>query len=192
MNYIIKNIKTKDSFDYIKGVNLKDCVNGRYHNKQTLFKAAYNEEGINFSFYCEDDDIFSTMTEFNDNLYEEDVVEIFISCDRKLKKYIEIEISPLENILQLKITNDLKGHFEKEYIKEDIIIRKITKDEKGWLAEFFVPFKFLSYIGKKGDKWLFNAYRIDRSNNGFNFYALNPTLKAEYHHPENFIDLIFD
>jgi len=186
MKYIMQEEK------YDNGTLLKDCVNGKYHNKKAIFKATYNNEGLLFNFYCEDDDIFSTMTKFNDNLFNEDVVEIFISPDRNLKKYIEIEISPLENILQLNITNDLKGNFKTDFILKDEIKRKVIKNADSWTAEFFVPFSLLGIVGKKGDNWLFNAYRIDRNGSKFNFYALNPTFKPEFHHPENFIDLIFN
>jgi len=183
--------KLTDKQDTAEQVLLKDCISGKYHNKHTTFSAAYNEEGITFNFNCEDDDIFSTMTKFNDNIFDEDVVEVFISTDGDLKKYFEIEISPLENVLQLKVKNDLNGHFSIEYLLNDVIKRTIIKDSKGWKAEFFIPFTLLETTAKKGDKWLFNAYRIDRNGAGRNFYALNPTFKAEYHHPKYFTELIF-
>jgi hypothetical protein len=177
---------------YGNSILLKDCITGKFHKKETIFKAKYDKAGITFYFNCEDDDIFSTMTKFNDSLYNEDVVEVFICPDGHIKNYIEIEISPLENVLQLKVSNDLNGNFKTEYILNDEIKRKVIKNDKGWIAEFFVPFSILYAVGIKGDTWLFNAYRIDRDKASQNFYAINPTFKPEYHHPECFIDLIFD
>lgn len=184
---------SKKQISNAQKAELKDCVSGKAGKKKTMFCAAYSDDGITFKFECEDDDIYADITEFNGDLFKQDVVEVFVSTDGNLAKYIEIEVSPLENVLQLKIENrKLKGKIKKIYLQEDLIERKVTMTENGWDCEFFVPF---SLFGSNdiSRPWKFNAYRIDRvRKKRFNFYALNPTFKPKFHRPKYFIDLEFE
>lgn len=187
--YLLSKISINDA----KKAELKDCVSGKEGKKKTIFCAAYNDNGITFRFECEDDDIYADITEFNGNLFKQDVVEVFVSTDGDLAKYTEIEVSPLENILQLKVENrNLKGKIKTKYLQEDLIKRKVTMTKSGWDCEFFVPF---SVFGSNdiSRPWKFNAYRIDRAGKRrFDHYALNPTFKPKFHRPKYFIDLEFE
>jgi hypothetical protein len=46
---------------------------------------------------------------------------------------------------------------------------------------------------QKGDRWLFNLYRIDRGKNGQDEYsAWMPTGEINFHMPQKFGELVFE
>jgi len=53
----------------------------------TKVKTLYSETGIYFLFSCEDNKLTSTMKADNLNLYEEDVVEVFLWTDENFPVY---------------------------------------------------------------------------------------------------------
>ena len=54
---------------------------------------------------CEDRKLTSTLTEDNTDLYNEDVVEVFLWTDEEYPLYFEYEISPMNYELVLIIPN---------------------------------------------------------------------------------------
>lgn len=76
----------------------------------TKAKVIYSEKGIYFLFDCEDKKLTSTMKEDFLNLWEEDVVEVFLWTDESFPVYFEYEISPLNYELPIMVPN-YKGSF---------------------------------------------------------------------------------
>ncbi len=71
----------------------------------TKVKVLYSATGIYFLFDCEDTRLSATMTADNLNLWEEDVVEIFLWPDESFPVYFEYELSPLNYELPIIIPN---------------------------------------------------------------------------------------
>ena len=61
----------------------------------TRAKVLYSETGIYFLFDCEDKVLTASMTADNLNLWNEDVVEVFLWTEEDFPVYFEYEISPL-------------------------------------------------------------------------------------------------
>lgn len=152
-------------------------VNSSY---STQAKVLYSDTGIYFLFDCEDKKITSTMKSDNLNLWEEDVVEVFLWPQEDFPVYFEYELSPLNFELPILVPNN-KGKFLGWLPWNYDGDRKIQhatsvtggKKESGasiskWVAEFFIPYKLLTPLGKvppkSGTHWRANMYRIDHDN----------------------------
>lgn len=206
--YLCKRInnKSKINGDFNKvewsGINtiiLCDNTLGEIPKLRTFVKVAYDDDFLYVIFKCEDDYKKALKTKYNDKLYEEDVVEIFIDDNNDLKTYIEIEVNPLNTILHYSINNNLKGNILGYARVEEKINSAIINDGQNgdWSVEIAVPFsEFATPINnppKVGDKWHMNLYRIDRGQDSTDEYsAWCPTGKTDFHRPEYFGKLVFD
>ena len=145
---------------------------------QTETKVLYSETGIYFLFDCKDKKLASTMKADNLNLWEEDVVEVFLWTDEDYPVYFEYELSPLNYELPIIVPNfngKFLGWLPWKYYgdKRTMHATSTTGGEKisgssvsGWIAEFFIPYKLLEPLNNvppiSGTKWRANMYRIDR------------------------------
>lgn len=177
---------------------LCDNVTGGKTVQGTWVKTAWNDDYFYVVFNCNDNFPNATKTEFNDRLYEEDVVEIFIDDNRDYKTYIEVEVNPLNALLHYFICNDLKGSIYTYARCEKKIITavKIDNVNKTWSAEIAIPmseFETSDNIPPKPkDLWRVNFYRIDKDKKGsFEYTAWSPTGKINYHMPLKFGELEF-
>ncbi|HLA54146.1 MAG TPA: carbohydrate-binding family 9-like protein [Flavitalea sp.] len=145
---------------------------------KTRSKLLYSETGIYVLFVCEDQRLTNTMQSDMLDLWNEDVVEIFIQPDPQKPDYFEYEISPLDYELPLLIYNNeklqlnswLPFHYEgkrKTRHKTQIIGGKKqgSSTVKGWIAEVFIPYEILKPIMAKqpesGTQWKGNIFRLD-------------------------------
>ncbi len=135
---------------------------------KTRVKALYSETGIYFLFDCQDQTITATMKEDYLDLWHEDVVEVFLWTGEDFPVYFEYEISPLNYELPIMVPND-KGDFfgwlPWHYEGDRKTRHATSSSDKGWKAEFFIPYKLLSPLPQvppePGTKWRVNMYRID-------------------------------
>lgn len=140
----------------------------------TKVKVLYSGSGIYFLFNCGDKKLTSTMKADNLNLWEEDVVEVFLWTDEKFPVYFEYELSPYNFELPIMVPNNngkflgwLPWHYEGERKTQHTtsVLRDNGKDISAWVAEFFIPYKLLSPLDnvppQSGTKWRANMYRID-------------------------------
>jgi hypothetical protein len=71
----------------------------------TKFKILYSDSGIYCLFKCDDNKITATLKEDFADLYNEDVVEIFLHTDETAPIYFEYELSPLNYELPIIVPN---------------------------------------------------------------------------------------
>ncbi|HKK43391.1 MAG TPA: carbohydrate-binding family 9-like protein, partial [Bacteroidales bacterium] len=76
----------------------------------TRVKILYSGTGIYLLYDCKDKKLTSTMTADNLNLWEEDVVEVFLWPDDSFPVYFEYELSPMNYELPIMVPN-YKGNF---------------------------------------------------------------------------------
>ena len=172
-------------------VSLVDVVTGEKPRQETSAMLLWDENYLYIAFDCVDDYIKSSMRGFNQPLYEEDVVEIFIDDDGDKRTYMEVEVNPNNAVLHYLVHN--KGSNKATFARTEQIIISAVKMEKGrTFYEAAIPIiEFLNPI-KDGAKWHFNLYRIDRGADGNDEYtAFSPTGEVNYHHPECFATLEF-
>ena len=142
----------------------------------------------------------------NLNLYEEDVVEVFLWPDENFPVYFEYELSPYNYELTIIVPNN-KGNFlgwlpwhyegERKTRHATSIVRESKESRspvKGWIAEIFIPYKLLTPLLQKppvpGEKWRANLYRIDYDN-GILPYSWQKTERT-FHEYEKFGTFIFE
>ena len=178
---------------------------------ETKMKVLYSPKGIYTLADCQDAKLNATKTNFLDNLFTEDVVEMFIWTDEKHPVYFEYEISPLNVELPiLLLNNDNKGaaawapwHYE-----GDRVVRKATSvrggdkkpraEIKGWTAEYFIPFRLLGGLTNNppqpGSAWRVNVYRIDYDlgPKGATQWAWNTDIGGNFHNFRRFGKMTFE
>jgi hypothetical protein len=171
---------------------------------QTAFKILYSNKGIYCLFQCEDSLITATLKGDFLNLFEEDVVEVFLRPDANLPVYFEYELSPLNFELPILILNNkekIMGWQPWPYQGERKTIHAVKINDVDpankritWTAEVFIPFTLLEPINnvppKKGTKWRGNFYRIDYDRKPV-YYGWKLTRRS-FHDPERFGILEFE
>ncbi len=175
----------------------------------TTLRAAYSDTGLYFRFDCRDGMLATHMTENFDNLYEGDVVELFLQPNRAMPLYFEYELNPLGAELPLLVANnrpDYHGWLPFQYRGERKTRTHVAVQGgkqacgapcTGWRAECFLPFALLAGLSgippKAGDIWRGNAFRIDFDRDTLGErYGLFPDCGVEFHDYEKFSDLIFE
>jgi hypothetical protein len=170
----------------------------------TRVKVLYSETGIYFLFSCDDKKLTSTLRGDFLDLYNEDVVEVFLWPDESFPVYFEYEVSPLNYELPIIIPNyngNFFGwrpwHYEGERLtRHATSVRGGEKAEgaavAGWTAEFFIPFKLLVPLNNvppvSGTRWRGNMYRIDYDE-GTKYFAWQKIDRGfhEYNHFGTFV-----
>jgi hypothetical protein len=170
---------------------------------QTRAKVLWSETGIYFLVSCEDHKINATLQGHNLNLWEEDVVEVFLMPDEKYPLYFEYQLSPLNYELTLLIPN-LDGNFlgwlpwkyeGERKTRHNASVQTAVGNNAvtGWMAEFFIPWKLMEPMVKSaptpGTQWKANIYRIDYDS-GMTRFSWNPTTR-NFHEPHNFGTFVF-
>ena len=173
---------------------------------QTKAKVLYSETGIYFLFDCTDNKITATMKADNLDIYNEDVVEVFLWTDENFPLYFEYELSPLNYELPIIIPNNngtffgwLPWHYEGDRKTRHATTttggkRKSGASITGWKAEFFIPYKLLNPLNNvppvSGTKWRANMYRIDYDK-GTTLFTWQKVNKS-FHEYNNFGTFIFE
>ncbi|MFH1744153.1 MAG: carbohydrate-binding family 9-like protein [bacterium] len=179
-------------------VTFRDATDGSPANKRTEARILYNDKMIFFAYHCIDDKITSVMTNRDDEIFNEEVVEVFISPTGDLRYYYEFEVNPLGTLLDLTVKNDFSSEKGSVGMSGDFSwdakgIQWAAKQEKtgdqvtGWSVEIAIPFADLERsTPKPGEVWRMNLYRIDRDPDEYT--AWSPTMQkpAAFHHPQYF------
>ena len=171
-------------------------------NYRTRAKVLYSDKGIYFFFNSQDEQIISTVTEDNADLWEEDVVEVFFWTDENYSFYFEYELSPRNYELPILVPNvggDFLGWLPWHYEGERRTRRAtdiVQEDGKvmAWNAEFFIPFALMKPMSnvppKPGTQWRANMYRIDYDQ-GMATWTWQP-VRTNFHDFESFGTFIFE
>ncbi|MEJ2004722.1 MAG: carbohydrate-binding family 9-like protein [Cyclobacteriaceae bacterium] len=176
-------------------------------NMTTRAKVLYSDKGIYFLVECEDRKLTSTLTEDNTDLYNEDVVEVFLWTDETYPLYFEYEISPLNYELVLLIPNfdgDFLGwipwHYEGDRrIQHQTSVKGARKESmakvESWTAEFFIPYALLDPLRnvppKSGMEWRMNIYRMDYDSGERDRWEWQP-IETNFHEYKRFGRIVFE
>jgi len=165
-------------------------------------KILWSQTGLYFLVDCEDRQLTCTMTQDGDDLFREDVVEVFLWPDEAHPVYFEYEISPLNFELPILVSNHegtFHGWLPWHYIgprrvRHATSVRGGTREPgaavTGWSAEFFIPFELFSGLGntppKAGSRWRANIYRLDYDAGEASHWAWNPETAHRFHNYQQF------
>jgi predicted TIM-barrel fold metal-dependent hydrolase len=144
---------------------------------ETRVKVLYSPTGLYVLMDASDGKLTVTAKEDFDDLWLEDVFEVFLWPDERDTVYFEYEISPLGTELPILVPN-LGGkflgwrpwHYEgKRKTRKATSTtggpRKPGAEVSGWKAEVFIPYELLTPLRnvppRPGTRWRANFYRMD-------------------------------
>jgi hypothetical protein len=177
------------------------------HNYTTRFKTLYSETGIYFLFDGTDSRLTATMENNFDNLWTEDVFEVFLWTDESHPIYFEYEISPLNRELPILVPNfggQFMGWRPWRYEGDRRTRTKISikggpaksgAQIDGWSAEFFIPYELLNPLQnvppKPGTRWRANMYRVDYDEESMTQWDWS-RVGPSFHEYDKFGTLVFE
>jgi hypothetical protein len=173
----------------------------------TKAKVVSSEKGIYFLFDSEDKKLTCSMFQDCQDIYREDVIEVFLWPNEEQDLYFEYEISPMAVELPILVPN-YKGGFmgwRPWHYEGDRMTRRATSVRggprspmaavRGWMAEFFIPFALLRGLGntppKPGASWRANLYRIDYDSGEATQWAWCEDTGTNFHDFRKFGTMVF-
>jgi len=168
---------------------------------KTEAKILYDNHFLYFAFHIFDDNIWSTKTERDDHLWEEEVIEIFIRADPKELSYIEIEVNPLGAVFDAYMLDSIKylpfDSWNKKDLKWAVQVQGTIDGKPGddsWTCEIAFPvFNAVTAPAlppAAGNIWYINLYRAELKPNCA-LISWSPTYRNDFHMPSYFGKLIF-
>lgn len=176
-------------------------------DEQTEVRLWYNEQALFLGWLCQDTNIQATMTHRDNQLWEEEAVEIFITPN-SLDRYFEFQWNPLATTFDAVVTNALDSQgksrnyrFDPTFTATNLTAAVVVKGSIGdssdrdesWQVEAMIPFTaFRSVPPKPGEVWRGNFFRINRgTNQAAEYFSWSPTLSPWFHQPNRFGKLEF-
>jgi predicted TIM-barrel fold metal-dependent hydrolase len=173
----------------------------------TKFKVLYSKKGLYVLMEAEDKKLTATFEKDFENLWTEDVFEVFLWTDERDRLYFEYEISPLGRELPIMVPNNdgqfmgwLPWHYDgnRKIKKATSAIGGEVKsgaEVKGWRAEVFIPYELLNPLRnlppKPGTRWRANFYRMDyddKNHTGWDWSRVG----TSFHEYQKFGTLVFE
>lgn len=167
---------------YLELFDVEDLQRERRHSRQTRAKMLWDDAGLYFLFEMQDADVWSTMSNRDDQIWQEEVVEIFIDPDGDGLNYAEVEVNPLNVVFDLLLSrpwadngrgfNQWNPDFERA-VGIDGTLNDPTDTDGGWTVEVALPWEALGtdirdvmnglpLPPRPGDAWRLNLYRFER------------------------------
>lgn len=178
------------AWDDSSTVELLDNISAekpRLKTKVSIFRDD-EQKRLFLRFVSDDDEIISNYRRNNETIYNQDVMEFFVSEDGNLKKYKEFELSPYdihfggtisfaEHARRLEMNIDMYNFSSKT---------KFFKEKKLLCSVWSLPYSIFSIEPKKGVSFRINLFRIDMENGKQNLQAWQATGVNNFHVPEKF------
>lgn len=190
-----------DTFHYVDSNNKPEV--------STVVKALWDSCYLYIAFIVQDKNIWADKTAKDDQLWERDVVEIFIDTDGDSVNYVEIGIAPNTNYYDYLLPTRpslLKGMVNWKWdipgFKVGVSIAGTLNDtlrDSSWVAEIAIPFKAPApsklHRPVSNEVWRVNFCRVDtdfKNTSPPRYFAWNPTGEIAFHRPSKFGRLIFN
>jgi len=169
-------------------VALLDNLSGAAPRQATQVTLARTPSHLRVLFECEDSHPWATITRRDGPLFHEEVVEVFLDPFGDLECYFEIEVNPLNTVLDLMLRRVGKGWRKELAWKCDGLETQTALTATGWTAELAIPFAALvPGPPVPGSLWRANFLRIDRPACApRELSAWSPTGLNTFHEPERF------
>ena len=167
---------------------MRDTITGAVPQQPTRFKLGWTRDELRVLFHCADTHPWATLTERDAPLYEEEVVEVFVDPVGDLASYFEIEVNPLNAVLDLVLRRNRSGYTKDFAWRCDDLRTAARVGDSWWSAEFAIPFRSLvAEPPQPGAQWRANFFRIDRpAETPRELSAWSPTSLGTFHVPEKF------
>ena len=201
-NITIDGVLDEPAWKGAHRVPLVNAVDGSDAAFLTDAAMVWDEENLYVSFTCADPDMWTTKLNRDDPLWEEEVVEVFIDPDGDGADYAELEVNPLNAVVDLRIIQlapswnsdinwDIAG------LGTAVTVEGTVNDpgdeDVGWTVEIGMPWSSLLGISgvtgvpSDGEEWRMNLYRIERPRDAdWHLLAWSPVGRPAFHTPERF------
>jgi hypothetical protein len=179
---------------------------------RTSFSALWNPQGLAIRFDVCDQQPWHTMTRRDDPIWNEEVVEIFLDPTGTGRDYLELEISPINVVTDLRIRSaspaldgDLAWNWQG--LESTVVPGSCEGMNPGsWVALAWLPWAGLDAVSAgvsarvppgPGDRWRFNVFRIKRPGgptapeDGAVYAAWSAPDGPTFHVPGSFRDFVF-
>ena len=197
----IDGILNERSWRFAKDVDLTLTDSRTHPLFGTRAKLLWDDSYLYISFQCADNGIYAKKTKKDDALWQEEAVELFLDFEGKGKRYVEIEVNPLNAVFDKFMDGIRKPLPVSQW---DSGVRTAVRQENGyvngdstivgWTVELAFPFEALKgkchVPPKSGDEWRINLYRV-KHNPVKEFSAWSPTNSIDFHQPGKFGVLVF-
>jgi hypothetical protein len=178
----------------------------------TDFAALWSADALFLRWDARDPSPWHTMTQRDEHLWEEEVVEVFLDIARSGRDYAELEISPGNVVCDVRmVTPSPNKKYDLTWNLEGLETRVVPlKDAAGqtvgWTALARLPFAgfrsppsaaTIALPPKPGDRWRFNAFRVERPGGkekpeaGAIEVAWSDPGQPSFHVPAAFRDFVF-
>jgi hypothetical protein len=178
-----------------------DNTSGKVHPSVTKAWVLYDDTFLYFGFHCEDGNVWATYRNRDEHLWTEEVFEVFLQADPEQPSYIELEVNPLNTMLDIYLL-DIRKPLKYESWNSADLKWAVNVDgtvdgepgDRGWSCEIALPLDDVATAPnippKVGDTWRMNLYRVEKKPVPLGL-AWAPTLKRDFHVPEMFGDIVF-
>jgi hypothetical protein len=163
--------------------------------QQTVTRLCHDALALYVRFDCDDHDAWGTYARRDDPIYEEEVVEIFISSgDATPTRYYEFEVSPNGVLLDALIGNPTS---ERADLQVDLswncpgLHWQAGRNEaaRRWWAILVIPWAAIAADAVPAAVWRANFFRIERPHDAepeFSCWSPTMTEPADFHKPAYF------
>ena len=180
--------ETSAFWETCPSVCFRDIRSGATPVQSTTVRLACDADELRILLRAEDTHIAATLTERKAALYTEEVLEIFLDPVGDGECYFEIEVNPLNAVLDLVLRRNRSG-YRKDFAWVCEGLRTAVRcDSAGWSAELSIPFRSLAADPPRiGESWRANFTRIDRPPAApRELTAWSPTYLDTFHAVERF------
>ena len=204
----IDGLLNEEAWQKASPVSLRENRSGQEVTDEglsTRVRTCYDNTTLYIAFVCNDPDIWTTYTQRDEYLWQEEAVEVFIDVDDLPETYVEIEVSPANVLFDSYIVDPQNidipatAAFNMPGLKTAVALQGTLNNhadiDSCWTVEIAVPFNDLASERNKtvspGTKIKINFYRLDK-NQGREpaGYAWSPT-GGRFHKPSVFGSLLF-
>lgn len=167
---------------------------------ETWAKVLWDDTHLYIAMRAEDPDIWSTLTQRDGDLWDEEVLEVYLDPGNNGQNYLEFQINPLNTVFDAvfaQATNrdlpaaravDIAGVETAVQIEGTLDNR--SDEDTAWIVEMKFPFASLpSSTGApgSGETMRANFYRYDRSGTAdTRYFAWSPVGGGTFHNPDRF------
>jgi hypothetical protein len=161
--------------------------------RQTRIRLLHDLRALYVSFDCEGSAPQATLTQRDDPLWQEDVVEVFLAPGAgQPVHYHEFEVNPLGALFDAAVHNP---DSRRETLRVDAswdcpgVRWTASLTPSGWWAALELPWAGLLTDAPRPTVWRGNFFRIDRPAEGaaeFSCWSSTHTRPADFHRPASF------
>jgi len=197
----VDGVLNEASWKAAQPLQFVDNATGQPSNLKTSAWVLWDDEYLYFAFESYDENIWATMKNRDEHLWTEEVDEVFLQPNPNHPNYIELEVNPLDTMLDIYLIDVRKPlpyeSWNPAGIKWAVNVDGTVDGKPGdrkWTCEIAFPLADAvtapNIPPKDGDTWKMNLYRVESKPQPAGL-AWSPTLKRDFHVPARFGDIVF-